>query len=68
MINHKSYIYIYVYVYFYKYAKSSKHVSMLPKKNFFLDIFPLGEGGFKISSYTIVGVHPDIKIEFFAKR
>ena len=27
-----------------------------------------GGGGFKITSYTIVGVHPDIKIEFFDRH
>ena len=34
-------------------------------KKICLDIFSLGGGGgFKISSYTIIGVHPDIKIDF----
>ena len=51
------------------YAKSSKHASMLPKK-LLLGIFSFfgGWGGLKISSYTIVRVHPDIKIELFLER
>ena len=45
---------------------------MLPKK-IISCYFSLEEGGggggegFKISSYAIVGVHPDIKIEVFSK-
>ena len=41
---------------------------MLQKeKNSFL-IFLFWGGLFKISSYAIVGIHPDIKIEFFLKK
>ena len=71
MVKHKSCKYIHVYVYFHKYLKSSKHVSMLQKqKNSFLIFWFWGGGGglFKISSYSIVAVHPDIKIEFFLKK
>ena len=68
MVKHKSCKYIYVYVYFHKYLKSSKHVSMLQKqKNSFL-IFLFWGGLFKISSYTVVGVHPDINIDFLLKK
>ena len=42
-------------------------------KEFFLDFFFFGGGGgggglLKISSYTIIGVHPDIKIKSFLKK